>query len=98
VVPSDRTRGHGHKLRHRKVPLNIREHFLGVRVTECWKRLPREVVGSPSLEIFKSYLDMVLGNQLWVALVEQEGLDQMSSTGPFQPQPCCDFVILFRLH
>ena len=35
-----------------------------MRVTKHWHRLPREVVESPSLEIFKSHLDMVLGNQL----------------------------------
>jgi len=33
------------------VPLNIREHFFTVRVTEHWHRLPREVVESPSLEM-----------------------------------------------
>ena len=44
--------------------LNIRKHFLTVRVTEYWNRLPRELVESPSLEIFKSCLDMVLGNWL----------------------------------
>jgi len=30
-----------------------------VRVTEHWHRLSREVVESPSLELFKSHLDMV---------------------------------------
>jgi len=53
--------------------VNVREHFFTVRVTKPWHRLPREAVESPSLEIFKSHLDMVLGNQLEAALLEQEG-------------------------
>jgi len=46
-------------------------------------------------EIFKSCLDAVLGNQLQVAQLEQgRGLDQMTSRGPYQPQPFCDPVTL----
>ena len=64
VVPSNRTRANGHKLKHRKFRLNIRGHFLTVRVTEHWDRLPREAVESPSLEIFKTRLDAILCNVL----------------------------------
>ncbi|KAK4807232.1 hypothetical protein QYF61_024352 [Mycteria americana] len=64
VVPSDGTRGNGHKQKHRRFCLNIRKHFFTVKVTEHWNRLPREAVESPSLEIFKSHLYMVLGNRL----------------------------------
>jgi len=49
VVPSDRTRGNGHKLKHSKVHLNMRKNFFTLRVTECWNRLSRELVESPSL-------------------------------------------------
>jgi len=59
-VPSDRTRGNGHKLKHKKFQLNTKKKFFTLRVTEHWNRLPREVVESPSLETFKTHMDAVL--------------------------------------
>ena len=64
VVTSNRTRDNGHKLKHSKFRLNMRKNFFPLRVTEPWNRLPREVVESPSLEIFKTRLDRVFYNLL----------------------------------
>lgn len=60
VVPSDRTRGNGPKLKN-TLPLSIRKHFFTMRVTEHCCRLPRKVVESHSLKILKHCLDVVLG-------------------------------------
>jgi len=38
----------------------MRKSFFNLRVTGHWNRLPREVMESPSLEIFKTHLDKVL--------------------------------------
>ncbi|KAK4817026.1 hypothetical protein QYF61_026032 [Mycteria americana] len=46
-----------------EVPSEHQETLFVVRVTKHWHRLPREDVESPSLEIFKSRLDMVLDTQ-----------------------------------
>ena len=60
ILRLESSRGNGHQLKHRKFQLNMRKNFFPVRVTEHWNRLPREVVESPSLEIFRTHLDKVL--------------------------------------
>jgi len=60
VVPSERTRGNRHKLKHSKFQLKMRKNFFTLTVTEHWKRLPRGVVEPSSQEIFQTHLDMVL--------------------------------------
>lgn len=63
-VPSDRTRGSGHKLKHKRFPLKVRKHHCTGRVVELCHRLPEEAVESTSLHILKRHLDLVLGSLL----------------------------------
>lgn len=70
MVPCERTRGNGHRLIQKWNILTI------VRRTEHWHRMPREVVDSPFLEIFKT---------IWIP--GQQALDDCAGEGALNKSP-----------
>jgi len=76
--------GNGLKLGQGRFKLDIRKKLLSERVIMHWHRLPRQLVGSLSLEVFKNCGDVALkdlvsghgGNGLVVGLDDLRGLFQ----------------------
>jgi len=95
-VCSDRTKGNGCKLKEGRFRLDIGKKFLTVTVLKHWHRLPRDAVAAPSLAVFKARLDGALISLVWwkVSLLMAGELEPDDLSGPFQPLPFYDSMIL----
>lgn len=90
VVPSDKTGGNRHKMKHRRfhLQLHTRKHFFTMKVFKHWHRLPRGVsilgvIQNPhgeGPEQPAGLRDLTLGR----------GLDYTIARGPFPSQPSYD--------
>lgn len=63
-------------------------------LVQCTPPLPWEVKGSPFMEIFQSHLDTVLGNWLWMALLELGDGTRPSPKASFNLNPFEDPKII----
>lgn len=83
---------------HGMFRLDIGKYFATQRVVKCWNRLSREVVQSPSMEVFKTmlkwHLEIVFSGEHRNSLLM---IGHNDLRGLFQPKCSYDSMILKRL-
>ena len=92
-----RTRGNGHKLKNGKFSLNIKETLCHYEGDQAVPQIAQggcgvSIVGDTQNSSGHGLGHPALGGSIWAG-----GLDQMTSRGPFQPQPFCDSLLLWTL-
>lgn len=53
VSSTEKTRGNGFKMHQERLHLDIRTKFFRVKTVNEWNNFPKDVVESPSMEVFK---------------------------------------------
>ncbi|KAK4828690.1 LOW QUALITY PROTEIN: hypothetical protein QYF61_000528 [Mycteria americana] len=77
----------GYKVKQESVRLDLRRHFFPVRTVRQWHGLPREVVQSPSSEVFKPQLDEAQSS-LTPRSVKKEGEEVFQALEQRFPAAC----------
>lgn len=97
-VTTDRSRN-GRKLSEGKFRLDNRKNLFTEGVFKHWKRFPSKVVVPPSLEVFKSWVEVALRRRVywqpWQFWVHGCGLDLK---GHFQTKQCHNLNSSSMLH
>ena len=57
--------GNSFKLKEGRFRLKVRRKFFAYSMGRTWHRLPRKVLGAPSLEVLEARLDGILGSLIW---------------------------------